>query len=78
VFAIALIGSAFFFALPHLDRPMPDDPALANYYRAALVAKYTLAGVPLGWIFWRWGLPYAILCHMAANAAHLAVEGSLF
>jgi membrane protease YdiL (CAAX protease family) len=78
VFAIALIGSAFFFALPHLDRPMPDDPTLANYYRVALLTKYTLAGLPLGWIFWRWGLPYAILCHMAANAAHLALEGSLF
>ena len=77
-FAIALIGSALFFAVLHLGRPFPGDPAMANYYRAALLTKYTLAGVPLGWIFWRWGLPYAILAHAAGNAAHLALQGALF
>ena len=77
-FAIALVGSALVFALLHLDRPLPADPVLADYYRAALVVKYTLAGVPLGWIFWRWGLPYAMLCHMTVNAVHLALESSLF
>lgn len=77
-FAVALVGSAVFFAALHLARPMPRDPMLANYYRVALLTKYTLAGLPLGWIFWRWGLPYGILCHAAANAAHLAVQESLF
>jgi hypothetical protein len=77
-FAIALVGSALFFALLHLARPFPDDAMLANYYRTALLTKYTLAGVPLGWIFWRWGLPYAMLCHVAANAAHLAFQEGLF
>jgi len=77
-FAIALVGSALFFALLHLDRPVPNDALLTTYYRAALVTKYTLAGLPLGWIFWRWGLPYAILCHVAANAAHLALQGRVF
>ena len=77
-FAIALVGSALVFALLHLDRALPADPVLADYYRAALVLKYTLAGVPLGWIFWRWGLPYAMLCHMAVNAVHLALENSVF
>ncbi len=77
-FAIALVGSALFFAVLHLGRSFPDDPGLANYYRVALVTKYTLAGLPLGWIFWRWGLPYAILCHAAANAAHLLVQRAVF
>ena len=77
-FAIAVIGSAAFFALLHLARPFPGDPALATYYRAALMAKYTLAGVPLGWVFWRWGLPYSILCHAAGNAVHLVLQGRLF
>lgn len=77
-FAIALAGSALFFALLHLGRPVPDNVGLANYYRAALVAKYTLAGLPLGWIFWRWGLPYAILCHVTGNAVHLALQRGLF
>ncbi len=66
------------FAALHLDRPMPADSLLANYYRAALLAKYTLAGLPLGWIFWRWGLPYSILCHVAANAAHLMLQHGIF
>jgi membrane protease YdiL (CAAX protease family) len=73
-FAVALVGSSLVFALLHLDRPMPSSASLANYYRTALVVKYTLAGLPLGWIFWRWGLPYAILCHVAANAAHLVLQ----
>ncbi len=77
-FAMALFGSSLVFALLHLDRALPDDPLLANYYRVALVTKYTLAGLPLGWIFWRWGLPYSILCHVAANAAHLAMQAALF
>lgn len=77
-FALALAGSAVFFALMHLGRPLPADPVLANYYRAALVAKYTVAGVLMGWVFWRWGLPYSILCHAAANAAHLALQDRLF
>jgi membrane protease YdiL (CAAX protease family) len=77
-FALALLGSSLFFAALHLDRPLPADPALANYYRAALLVKYTLAGLPLGWIFWRWGLPYAIVCHIAANAVHLALQQRFF
>jgi CAAX prenyl protease-like protein len=77
-FAIALIGSASVFALLHLARPVPGDPAAANYYRAALMTKYMLAGVPFGWVFWRWGLPYAILCHAAGNAAHLALQARVF
>ena len=77
-FAIALVGSSVFFALLHLARPFPGDPGVALYYRAALLTKYTLAGLPLGWIFWRWGLPYSILCHIAANAAHLVLQSRIF
>jgi hypothetical protein len=77
-FAIALIGSAAIFAFPHLGRPLPDDSMLAGYYLAALMTKYTLLGVPLGWVFWRWGLPYAIICHSAANATHMALQWGVF
>lgn len=77
-FAVALIGSAVIFAAPHLERPLPDDPMLTDFYRAALMTKYTLLGAPLGWVFWRWGLPYAILCHSAANATHMALGSLVF
>jgi membrane protease YdiL (CAAX protease family) len=77
-FGIALIGSAAIFAFPHLERPLPADPMLADYYCAALMAKYTVLGVPLGWVFWRWGLPYAILCHSATNGTHMALQWGVF
>jgi membrane protease YdiL (CAAX protease family) len=77
-FLSALIASALIFAAPHLIRPLPEHQMLANYYRWALLAKYTALGVPLGWIFWRWGLPFAILCHAAANATHLLLQWHVF
>jgi membrane protease YdiL (CAAX protease family) len=78
VFATALCGSSLVFALLHLGRPFPGDEVLANYYRLALVTKYTMAGLPLGWVFWRFGLPYAILCHAVGNATHLVVQRFVF
>jgi membrane protease YdiL (CAAX protease family) len=77
-FVVGLFASSVIFALLHLDRPMPPDAMLAWGYRAALVVKYTLAGLPLGWIYWRWGLPYSILCHAAVNAAHLVLQRGVF
>jgi membrane protease YdiL (CAAX protease family) len=35
-------------------------------------------GLPLGWVFWRRGLPYSIACHVAANATHLILMPVLF
>ena len=78
VFAIALLGSSLVFAALHLGRPFPGDPAVARYYRAALLTKYTLAGVAMGWLYWRWGLPYAIACHATVNATHLVVQRFVF
>lgn len=78
IFWIALGVSSVGFSLIHLDRPFPADPALAALYGGALVLKYSLAGFLPGWIFWRWGLPYAILCHFAANAAHLLLQPMFF
>ena len=77
-FAIVLVGSAMIFAFPHLERTLPDTSMLARYYLAALMVKYTLLGVPLGWVFWRWGLPHAIICHSGANATHMALQWRVF
>lgn len=78
VFTIALLGSSVVFAVLHLGRPFPGDPAVARFYRAALLTKYTLAGLPMGWLYWRRGLPYAIACHAAVNATHLVVQRFVF
>jgi membrane protease YdiL (CAAX protease family) len=43
-----------------------------------VVLKAGAAGLLLGWIFWRWGLPYAITCHGATNGIHLLVMPVFF
>lgn len=57
-FRIALGFSALFFGLAHLH---------ASIVGIVFVVVNGLGGLLLGWIFWRWGLPYAILCHFAAG-----------
>ncbi len=78
VLTIALIASSLVFALLHLARPFPGDPGLVAFYRGSLLVKYTLAGFPMGWLFWRWGLPYAILCHVLVNVTHIALQRFVF
>jgi hypothetical protein len=77
-FVWALLGSAVIHALPHLQRPLPASSMLTDYYVAALMVKYTALAVLQGWVFWRWGLPYAIICHSVANATHLALQSWVF
>ena len=78
VFGIAALLSAVVFALLHLDRAFPLDPVVARLYAGGLVLKYTLAGLVQSWAFWRWGLPYAIVCHAAVNATHCILEPVVF
>lgn len=63
-YGIALLGSALIFGLLHF----PGFSVAA----AVLVPLNTAAGLVLGWLFWRWGLPYAILCHFIAG---LVIQG---
>lgn len=72
-FVAALGVSACVFGLAHLMRP-PSGVVHA----AGVVLKNSAAGVLLGWIFWRLGLPYSIVCHGAANAVHRFVWPVLF
>ena len=77
-FGFALAASSLFFAVLHLARPLPLDPELANFYRVTLVVKYTFAGATLAWIYWRWGLPYSIVCHALVNGTHVVVQRFVF
>ena len=77
-FVLALIGSSVLFAALHLVRPFPGDPGLIGFYRASLLVKYTLGGLSMGWLFWRWGLPYAMVCHAVVNATHLGLQRYAF
>lgn len=79
VFFMALIVSALLFAMMHLlGRPLPARPEFAALYASGVVLKSTVAGLVLGWGFWRWGLPFAVLCHFAANGLHKMFEPVLF
>ena len=79
VFLTALIVSAFLFAVVHLlGRPLPTHSAVAALYALGVVVKSGVAGLVLGWVFWRWGLPYAMVCHFAANGLHKVFEPMLF
>ncbi|WP_412061380.1 type II CAAX prenyl endopeptidase Rce1 family protein [Rubrivirga sp. IMCC45206] len=79
VFLAALAVSALLFAGAHLlGRPMPPAPAMAALYTSGVLLKSGLAGLVLGGVFWRWGLPYAMLCHLAANGLHTLLEPVLF
>lgn len=77
-FLIALWLSAIVFGLLHIFRPLPGSSTHDMIYAFGIVIKSGAATFLLGWIFWRWGLPYAILCHAAANAIHLLAEPILF
>ncbi len=74
IFYVALGVSALMFGVAHIFYGGVDDPQ----YMIGIAVKTSAAGLLLGWIFWRWGLPYSILCHCTANAVHLMLWPVLF
>jgi membrane protease YdiL (CAAX protease family) len=66
VFLVAPAVSALVFGPLHLLRP----PA-GLLDATVVVLKAGAAGLLLGWVFWRWGLPYSIVCHGTTNGVHL-------
>lgn len=77
-FITALWVSSIVFGLLHAGRPALGVWPLDQLYLGGVVLKSGLLGVFLGWVFWRWGLPYAILCHALVNATHVLCERWLF
>ena len=73
VFLVALGVSTLVFGPLHLMRP----PA-GLLDATVVVLKAGAAGLVLGWVFWRWGLPYAIACHGATNGIHLLMMPVFF
>jgi membrane protease YdiL (CAAX protease family) len=76
IFRVALIVSALVFGLMHIlyGGRVPEEVLHA----VGVVLKTSTAGALLGWIYWRWGFPHAIVCHMVANATHLVLMPLLF
>lgn len=74
IFHVALGLSALTFGIAHIFYGGVGGPT----YMTGMALKSSIAGLLLGWMFWRWGLPYAIVCHSAANGIHLLLEPFLF
>jgi len=65
-FLAGLLVSTLAFGLAHL----PAWAAATSVHGplvAVVLALNGLAGLLFGWVFWRWGLVYAILCHFAGD-----------
>lgn len=78
VFVVALWVTAFAFGLIHIFRPLPERSPLDVIYAVGVVLKSGLASLVLGWVYWRWGLPYAIVCHSLTNATHRLLAPLVF
>ena len=71
---VALGISSAVFGIAHIFYGGVDDPL----YIAGMAVKSSAAGLLLGWVFWRRGLPYSFACHAAANGTHLLLMPLLF
>jgi membrane protease YdiL (CAAX protease family) len=70
----ALGVSSLVFGVAHIGYGGVNTPV----YQPGMAVKSSAAGVLLGWVFWRRGLPYSIVCHSTANAIHLVLMPLLF
>ena len=65
-FFIALVASAALFGLAHLPAWLATAHATPALVGTVLLLN-GLGGLVFAWLFWRWGLPYAIICHFVAD-----------
>jgi hypothetical protein len=73
VYLLAIVLSSLLFALGHFPivyMAVPEPPMPLLTY---ILIGNTLGGLIFGWLFWKMGLESAILAHMAAHAAMLAL-----
>ncbi len=66
IYWLALVLAALLFGAGHLPVALPIwGPDPVNIVRTILLNS--LAGLPLGWLFWRRGLEYAMVAHFTAD-----------
>lgn len=73
-FRVGLLVSATLFAVPHLwGRPPGGVGLIAVAYTGLILLNSGLGGFVLGWVFWRWGLLQAMVCHFVIDAVALLI-----
>lgn len=66
IFGVALGVSSVLFGLAHFPAWISAAGPAAVLLTLVLLLN-GVAGILFGWLFWRWGLPYAILAHFAGD-----------
>ena len=74
IFIVALGLSSAIFGIAHIFYGGVHAPL----YQVGIALKTGVLALSLGWIFWRWGLPYAMVAHCTANAVHLVLWPVVF
>ena len=65
-FVMALVFSSLLFGVAHLPAWLSMVHSSVTLIGSVLLLN-GLGGSFFGWIFWRWGLGYAILCHLVSD-----------
>lgn len=66
LFWLAIVIAAILFGLAHL----PTAASIWTLTPIVIIRTITLnalLGIPFGWLYWRWGLEYAMLSHFCAD-----------
>lgn len=71
-FGVALVLSTVLFGLVHLPA-WAAATSLGWFLVAVVLSLNGIGGLAFGWLFWRWGLVYAVLCHFAGDVVIQAV-----
>jgi hypothetical protein len=66
LFWLAIVVSAILFGLGHLPAAA-SIWALTPIVIVRTITLNALLGIPFGWLYWRWGLEYAMLSHFCAD-----------
>ncbi|MEG4028596.1 MULTISPECIES: CPBP family intramembrane glutamic endopeptidase [unclassified Microcoleus] len=75
IFWLAIVVAAILFGVGHL-------PAAANLWGLTPIVIFrtillnALLGIPFGFLYWRWGLEYAMLSHFVADLVLHGIGGS--
>lgn len=67
MFVAALVLAALIFGAGHLSAAFASGMPHGAFAIARIVLLNALVGLPLGWLFWKYGLEHAMLAHFSAD-----------
>jgi hypothetical protein len=67
IYVVAIVLAAFLFAVGHFGAAMGIFGTLSGWVLAYVLVGNMLAGLGFGWLYWRYGLEYAMISHITAD-----------